>query len=111
MSIELEDERLDMVQGIVESIDHMGLVGKQDDILHFLGLGMDFEDIASERTPRIGLGADDDMGLVDSHLDDLVVYRGIIEVSSEQEEDQHSADDIVVEDREHEYACDDRGES
>jgi hypothetical protein len=63
-----------------------------------LCLGIDFQHISGESIPRIISIPYNELCLFYLHLDDLVVDGGIIEISSQQKEDQHRTHDIIIED-------------
>ena len=104
ISIKFKEKESDMFKRIIQGIDHMSFCRQENDIFYFLGLWIDFHDISRERIPRIVLISDDKLGFFYFHLDDLVVDRRIIEISSQQKKDQYCPDDIIIEDRNDEHA-------
>lgn len=102
--IDRHDETFDIIERIIERIDHMSFRSKQDDVLDALSFLVYLDDISGKFIPWIILIAYDELRPFYHHFDHLVVERGIIKISSEKKENKHGADDIVIEYGDQEYA-------
>jgi|GEM_PF-1543309 len=87
----------------------MSFLSKKNDIFYLLGFWIDFYYISGERISRIVFISDDKLFFFYDHFNDLVVYCGIIKISSKQKEDQYCPDDIAIEDGEQKDACENHG--
>lgn len=94
-----------MLYRIIECIDEMRFRSQQNDIFDVLGGRKDLDHISGERRKRIALISDHKKTLLDPHGDDLIIDGRVVEITSQEEKDQYRSDDIIIEQREHEYAC------
>jgi len=84
---------------------------QKNNIFDTLSDWIDFHDISRKWISRIGLISYNKVHFIDSHFDDLIVYRRIIEISSQQKENKNGANKIVIEYRKHQHNCDDNSKN
>lgn len=111
ISIKIHKENSYIFYRIIKRIDHMSFCCKENDIFYFLCFRIDFQHISREGIPRIRFCSDNKLFHIYSHFDDLVVDSRIIEISSQQKENQYSTDNIIIEDRKQEHAGKDDSEN
>lgn len=104
ISIKLRKEKPYIFHRVIKRINHMSFCCKQNYIFYLLCFWIDFQDISRKSSPRISFRSNDKLFRIYSHFDDLVIDGRIIEISSQQKENQYSSHDIVVEDRQQKYA-------
>lgn len=111
ISIKLRKEKPYIFHRVIKRINHMSFCCKENDIFYFLRFRIDFQYISREGIPRIRLCSDNKLFHIYGHFDDLVVDGRIIEISSQQKENQYSTDNVIIEDRKQEHAGKDNSEN